>query len=377
MTTKAFFEYLSNGQGREFESAKQRSSTKQDISLISGLSTPVEYVSLFSGCGGLDLGLESTGLFKTKLSVELEPSYFSTLEKNKGRTILGHPFLADAEILNADVFSDQALGRIQSHVRRGCGVVAGPPCQSFSSLGHRRGTADQRGNLTWEFFKLICDLKPPFFLFENVPPLGQKPAIGLRSKIFDLLNSKDCQFHANIVNMADYGCFTKRKRFIIFGSFDKRLEFPLETHAAEPSLFQKAWRPSKEALEDIPDPYSPNDLSNHDPVHHTEAVRQRFKALRPGEYDYKRHRSKLDPLAPGPTLVAGGNSGYVHHIHWDSRELTSRESARLHGFPDEFKFGGSKLDVAKQIANSIPIEFGQAFARALHQQLLITSMVDT
>lgn len=330
---------------------------------------PVEYVSLFSGCGGLDLGLESTGLFSTRLCVELELAYFSTLEKNKDRKILGYPFLAEADLLNADAFSNAALSQVESLVRRGCGIVGGPPCQSFSTLGHRRGDTDPRGNLTWEFFKLICDLKPPFFLFENVPPLGQKPGAEFRFKICELLDSAGYKFHAKVVNMANYGCFTKRRRFIMLGRLTGEIDFPAETHAEEPSLFQTAWRPSKEALEGIPDPYTSNELTHHDPVHHTEAVKQRFESLRPGEYDRKRHRSKLDPQAPGPTLVAGADSGYVHHIHWDSRELTSRESARLHGFPDEFEFSGSKLDVAKQIANSIPIQFGQAFATALGQVL--------
>ena len=119
----------------------------------------------------------------------------------------------------------------------------------------------------------------------------------------------------------------------------------------------------------LPNPFLQSDLTHHHPVYHTEAVKERFLSLAPGEYDRKRHRSKLDPNKPGPTLVAGASGGYCHHIHWDSRELTSRESARLHGFPDDFVFAGSKLDVAKQIANSIPIEFASNFGLQIHSSL--------
>ena len=77
----------------------------------------------------------------------------------------------------------------------------------------------------------------------------------------------------------------------------------------------------------------------------------------------------MDPERPAPTLVAGGNSGYVHHIHWDSRELTSRESASLHGFPSDFTFNGRKLDVAKQIVNSVPIQFGEFIGEFLHSKI--------
>jgi len=223
--------------------------------------------------------------------------------------------------------------------------------------------------LTPFFFKLVKKFRPRFFVFENVSMVGNKAGAELRNKIFQILDSANYHYCHSIINLADYGCYTKRKRFFIIGDRETAISFPSATHSSTDDIFTKMWKRSADALMNISDPYKENDFTHHDPVFHTENVIMRFKSLEPGQYDLKRHRSKLDPEKPAPTLVAGGNSGYVHHIHWNSRELTSRESAALHGFPLDFDFHGSKLDVAKQIVNSVPIEFGEFIGRFLHTRL--------
>ena len=315
--------------------------------------------------------MDSSGFMEAKCCVELEPAYSNTLAANKGKSYWGSKFLQNADLLNVDVLSDEFHSHI-SQLNFGEGLwafVGGPPCQSFSSLGKMGILNDPRGNLSIKYVEYVCKYRPRFFVFENVPPVGQNPGKEMRSIIYDMLEKSGYHFCSSIVNMADYGCYTKRKRYIIIGDRDKEIAFPEAPYKNGGGLFHKKWKSSREALDGIPDPYLPNSLSNHDPVHHTDEVRQRFEALQPGEYDRKRHRSKLDPNLPGPTLVAGGNSGYVHHIHWDGRELTSRESASIHGFPLDYEFRGSKLDVAKQIVNSIPIEFGRFLAGFLSSQV--------
>jgi DNA (cytosine-5)-methyltransferase 1 len=333
----------------------------------SSVKSTMPYMSLFSGCGGFDLGIESTGFFEAIMCVELESSYFSTLKNNQGRKFFGYNFLSRAQLINDDVFAEPVVEKIKARLPQSSWLMAaGPPCQSFSTLGNRNGISDPRGNLTLRFFELVTSLLPTFFVFENVPPLGQKAGETLRPHIFEILEKAGYFYEGQIVNMADYGCSTKRKRYIIVGSLERRIGFPNPTHSENGTLFLPPWRTSHEALDGLPDPRTSHNLSHHDVVTHTEAVKNRFESLQLGQYDRKRHRSKLDPSKPGPTLVAGGSGGYVHHIHWLSRELTSRESARLHGFPDDFVLSGSKLDVAKQIANSIPIEFGRTIGNWLH-----------
>jgi DNA (cytosine-5)-methyltransferase 1 len=323
----------------------------------------IKYVSLFSGCGGFDLGIESTGHYECLLSVELEKKYYNTLLSNKGGIFFNDvQFLELASIINDDVFSDAVLKNINdiSINEKLWGVVAGPPCQSFSTLGKKGGLADPRGNLTIKFFELITLYKPSFFIFENVPPLGQNPGKEVRSIISNLLVNAGYTFESKIVNMADYGCYTKRKRYIILGSRIGFIPFPKETHSDSGDLYLEKWRTSRDALAGLPDPYLNNNYSHHEPVHHTDEVKFRFSKLLPGQYDKVRHRSKLNPDSPGPTLISGAGEGHRNHIHWDSRELSSRESARLHGFPDNFTFYGTRPNVSKQIANSVPIEFGAA-----------------
>ena len=316
------------------------------------------------------MGLETSQVMETLLCVELENSYFQTLKINQGKQFKGVKFLEKAELLNASVLDEKTQDKVSDVTRLldDWIMVGGPPCQSFSSIGKKEFLNDPRGELTPFFFNLVKKFRPRFFVFENVATVGQKAGEELRNEIFQILESSNYHYCHSVINLADYGCYTKRKRFFIIGDRESAITFPRATHSPTEDIFLKMWKRSADALRNIPNPYKENDLTHHDPIFHTENVIKRFKSLRPGEYDLKRHRSKLDPEQPAPTLVAGGNSGYVHHIHWHGRELTSRESAALHGFPLDFEFHGSKLDVAKQIVNSVPIEFGEFIGRFIHSR---------
>jgi DNA (cytosine-5)-methyltransferase 1 len=277
-------------------------------------------VSLFSGAGGFDLGLESSNFMETHICVEMEKSYFETLKINQGKKLLGIEFLSKSELFNSNVMSNDIQDFIKEKVNKlyDWMLVGGPPCQSFSSIGKRELLSDPRGQLTPFFFDMVLKHRPRFFIFENVPMVGQKYGENLRSEVFSKLDKYGYNYCQSVVNLADYGCFTKRKRYFIIGDRDKSIKFPRPTHSENFDIFLKKWKRSSDALLGIPDPYFENDLTHHDPIFHTQEVSDRFKSLKLGEYDRKRHRSKLDPDQPAPTLVAGGNSGYVHHIHWET-----------------------------------------------------------
>ena len=124
------------------------------------------YVSLFSGAGGLDIGLEMAGLEPVSLC-EIEREFCSTLKRNQGWAHKdGRTYLQSARILNADI-------RDVSHKDLYSGdeldlVVGGPPCQAFSSSGKQLSVLDPRGALVSEFYRIVDALKPKMFLFENV-----------------------------------------------------------------------------------------------------------------------------------------------------------------------------------------------------------------
>ena len=334
----------------------------------------IKYISLFSGCGGFDLGFESTGFYECVLNVELELKYYKTLLANQGKKLpKGNKFLEHSMIRNENVLSDEVLNSIElvSKENEVWGIIAGPPCQSFSTIGKKGGLSDPRGDLSIEFFNLIARFKPSFFVFENVPPLGQNPGRKIREIIFDLLSKSGFEFEGKVVNMADYGCYTKRKRYIILGSRTEKIPFPDGTHTEFGDFYLPQWKNCRQALNGLPSPYENNDFTHHEPTKHSAEVSARFESLYPGQYDKVRHRSKLNPDKPGPTLVSGANEGHRNHIHWDSRELSSRECARLHGFPDDFVFYGTRPNVSKQIANSVPVEFGITFGNHIASHINI------
>jgi DNA (cytosine-5)-methyltransferase 1 len=335
-------------------------------------------LSLFSGAGGLDIGFESSGSYESIACIEANAIYSETLRINKGLKIGGDALLNKALILNCSVrdFLDDQLR--QFSVEEIDGVVGGPPCQPFSTIGKRLGMADPRATTLSDYADVIRVVRPKFFLFENVPNLAwQWDGSALNDLLALLENQGRYRVEWKIVNAADYGAFTKRKRLIVLGIRDDCLKnrgatfFPPPTNfdpTLKDPLGKSRWRTVADALIRLG---SPNTNRTDFPTHHiavthSEEVVQRFKKLQPGEQDKKRKRWRLDNNQPSNSLMAGGDGGFVFHIHPTlPRELTSRECARIQGFPDDFLFAGKPLDVAKQIVNAVPIQLGYTLASSL------------
>jgi DNA (cytosine-5)-methyltransferase 1 len=328
-------------------------------------------LSLFSGAGALDYGFELTGRFQTKVCIELEPIFCRTLVGNQRRG-----FLSGAEILNECITAITPVAVRREHFAGSApdGIIGGPPCESFSVRGNRRGLADPRGRLIFSFLNWVDELCPRYFLMENVPPVvrfeGGKVLRDLRAKAEELGYRVS---HA-ILNAAEYGAPTTRQRFFMVGVRGSRsFSFPEPSHTDLPIfIYRKAFLTVADALHGIPEPCwtEPGVPQGHVGVRHTPTVEARFAELRPGQQDNVRKRTRLDLSKPSPTLVAGNLMQIRSHIHpTEPRELTNRESARLHGFPDEFVFAGNHPAVGKQIANSVPIALAQALAHAIATHL--------
>ena len=241
---------------------------------------------------------------------------------------------------------------------------------------------DPRASTLSDFVEVVKISKPKFFLFENVPNVAWQWEGKVLNNLIEKLG-QDGQFKIEwkIVNAADYGAFTKRRRLVVLGirldclTDNNASFFPLPTYAdpnRNSSSMIKEWQTVADALKAIPKPNTTREdfPTHHIAVNHSDEVVQRFKKLKPGEQDKKRKRWRVDNSQPSNSLMAGGEGGFVFHIHpTQPRELTSRECARIQGFPDEFKFAGKPLDVAKQIVNAVPVQLGCAIGVSIFNSL--------
>ncbi len=302
-------------------------------------------LSLFSGAGGLDLGLIQAGNIVVWAN-DIDASAVETYRKNIG----GHIVLGD--IKNIDV---RSLPKTNV-------VVGGFPCQGFSQANRFRMLEDDRNSLYKFFYDVIRAKQPDFFIAENVKgilSLGKGEAI---KQIISDFEKAGYYTDLHLVNMADYGVPETRHRVIIVGqSHDlgeaKLFRFPSPTHDREGNNGLKKWVSIAEAVDRFPDPDAPNDFLNHE--------YSRYKV----EYrNYTAHR-KTDPDKPSPTILARGNGGggvcAIPHYN-GKRRLTVRESAAIQTFPDNFEFCGVRGSCYRQIGNAVPV----LFARRLGEELI-------
>lgn len=323
-------------------------------------------ISAFSGAGALDYAFRSTRHFFTAGYIELESEFCNTLRLNQSRKLL-----CDGEVIEGDVAACCAqplLGRLRRV--KPTGLIGGPPCQSFSSIGKQRGRHDPRGMLVFRFAELASSLPVEFFVMENVPGLA---TIERGAVLRDLIQSFEAArftVHQEVLCAADYGAPTTRRRLFLVGFRSPvKFRFPIATHH-DPAVSTKQnlreWVTSSEALKGLPKPCTSGDhrKGDHVSIQHAVKVVERFKKLPPGTWDTVRKRARLAPDRPSPSLIAGNRYGTRSHMHpLEPRELTNRESARIQGFPDAYQFCGSRAEIGIQIANAVPIQLGMAVAR--------------
>lgn len=302
-------------------------------------------VSLFSGCGGMDLGFVQEG-FEIVWANDIDKWACQTYRKNFGNHIYEGD-IADLDLKNlpkADI------------------VTGGFPCQDFSMIWKRGGINTERGNLYKYFVEVVAAIEPKIFVAENVKGLlsaNNGEAIKQIVEDFQKVGKKGYNTTINLVNFADYGTPQLRERVLIIGvrkDVNGEFELPKPTHT--PDNYVTA----KEALKDAEKvPYN-NEHQNIMPK-----TRERLKLIPPGgnftdipkdsEYYVKGMIShvyrRLHPDKPSTTIIAGGGGGTWGYHFSEPRPLTNRERARLFGYPDDFVFEGSITEVRRQVGNSV------------------------
>lgn len=371
-------------------------------------------VDLFAGAGGLSLGFEQAG-YDVLAAVELDPIHAATHEFNfpYGRT-----FCADArKMTGKDLRRESSIGDQEIDA-----VVGGAPCQGFSLIG-KRALDDPRNGLIREFIRLVVELQPRHFVLENVAGLMVGKHRRLLQETIELAESAGYQVRRDYraLEAADYGVPQARRRLFLLGAragemlptYPEPVTRPrsakgeihvLSTLPSCPSVWEaigdlpeadeypellesdsalaKFGRPSAYAALLRGDVVDASDLSRrrpHDPdiltssmrtVHTTLSI-SRFEATQPGEIEPVSRFLRLHPEGISNTLRAGtasdrGAFTSPRPIHpYTPRCITVREAARLHGYPDWFRFHETKWHGFRQIGNSVPPPLAKAVARQL------------
>jgi len=318
-------------------------------------------ISLFSGGGGLDLGAALAG-FKVVFASDVEPEHCNTIAYN----------FSDCATLPVDV--QQLKG---AQIRKMAGVnqfdllVGGPPCQAFSILGKRESFKDPRGKLVYEYARLVVELKPKAFVFENVPGLltlnGGKDWLELleyfkKETGYSLFTSR--------LNAADFGIPQIRKRIFIIGFRSKKAKFSFpdslyDNPEKKSNSGKPFWLPARYALESV------NGLPNQRIRPHGERVKNRYSAVPPGGRDNIDHTDRIHPDKPSGTVLVGSRAGGGRpHIHPSSpRHITVREAARLQSFPDWYVFQNTETWQYRAVGNAVPPLLAKAVCSSISKVL--------
>lgn len=319
-------------------------------------------VSLFSGGGGLDLGLSLAG-FNFKYANDEVHYYCDTISHN----------FSDCVVEAKDVrnIKGQAIKEIIK-AEDVCLIAGGPPCQAFSILGKRGSFNDLRGQLVFDYIRLINELKPDVFVFENVPGiLTLNKGEDWKILYYNFQTETGYDIYTKILNAADYGVPQIRKRVFVVG-FRKPTEFDFPTPLyRDPSSLNflnqhlPDWIPTKLALENV------DGLANHDIRIHGDIVRSRYEKVSPGSRDKVDHTDRIDPEKPSGTVLVGSKAGggrpFIHPYY--PRHITVREAARLQSFPDWYKFLGTSTAQYRQVGNAVPPLLALALGKSIQVAL--------
>jgi len=348
--------------------------------------TGLPAVSLFSGVGGLDLGVSRAG-FDVRVAVEYDADSAASLRVNHFR---GRPELViERSIL--EIATEEILDRANLKVGEPALVVGGPPCTPFSKSGYwleyKRKGLDPNASLLDEFVRVVREARPAAALLENVHGLAyQNHNRGPFTRLLLGLAEAGYQTSWRVLNAADYGVPQLRKRLFVYAIRDgEPPDFPSTTHSG--------WSETRRRIDESLRPYVTSsqaigDLEEQDALREVEEeVGGRYGCLLPeippgDNYlfftDHRGHPAprfnwrsrywtfllKLDPDRPATTIQSQPGP-YIGPFHWRNRRLRLPEIKRLQTFPDDYAIVGSRRSAQSQIGNAVPPQLAEIVARPL------------
>ncbi len=372
--------------------------------------------SFFSGAMGLDLGLAKVGL-SASIAVEKNEDCIKTIRANHPELLIpgAGDSLGDVTSLSGKMLREQT--RVSGDVFL---MVGGPPCQSFSTGGNRAGLGDPRGNLIYHYLRLVDEVRPRYFVLENVAnlvtaalrhrPIKERPgqhwslkkysgngkvsgaADGMKALDPDEMSGSAIrqvladmyglgyQLRFGVLNAADFGAPQNRMRFILVGSRGEAPppRLPAPTHGEARGLHARTTL--RDAIWDLRE--NPGDHSVY-----TEDMARFFRLVPPGGTWRDLPKELHEEALGGSYAAGGGKTGFFRRLSWDSqaptltgranrkgsaichpeqvRPLSVRECARVQGFPDDWVLTGSMSSQYLQIGNAVPTHLGSAIGTSI------------
>jgi DNA (cytosine-5)-methyltransferase 1 len=343
-------------------------------------------LSFFSGCLGLDLGLEKAGLH-TVLTSEIDKYSVASIKANRPNV----PVLGDiSKLTHQEIRLAAGLGKHENPTV----IVGGPPCQAFSTAGKRESFNDPRGNV---------------FLIENVrgllsaslkhKPISERTNSNLEpdelpgsalNHVLELLRSYGYSYSFNLYNSANFGVPQIRERVILIASREhKNIPYLTPTHSNNPDYGLPEWATFRDAVKGLREP------SMHGISFPADRLKY-YKMLKAGQNwrDLPTEKIKkeamggsyfsgggktgfyrrLDPSQPSPTLVTHPAMPATDLCHpTKDRPLTVEEYKRIQQFPDDWIISGNLISQYRQLGNAVPVGLGEAVGKhlmdLLHQRV--------
>lgn len=325
----------------------------------------LKIVSLFAGAGGLDLGFQKAG-FEVIYANEYDKSIWETYEKNHKAPL-----------------DKRDIRKIESNEIPDCdGIIGGPPCQSWSEAGALKGIEDARGQLFYDFIRILKDKQPKFFVAENVSGMLSKRHEEAVNNIISLFESAGYNMNIKLLNANDYDVPQDRLRVFYIG-FRKDLnvdfKFP-EPHDIKPTLKDAIWDLKENVLPALDKNKTNGDdckISNHEYLTGSYSSmymsRNRVRSWDEPSFTIQaggRH-APIHPQAP--KMIEVGKNKRIFETGKEDlyRRLSVRECARIQTFPDNFKFYYNDLVTAyKMIGNAVPVNLAYNVAKSISEALM-------
>lgn len=314
----------------------------------------LNFISLFTGAGGLDIGFKEAGhncLLASDIMKEAELTYSYNYPSV--------PFFReDIRQIPLDKFK-KVIGDKEVDV-----IIGGPPCQGFSNMGNKN-SSDPRNYLFENYVSLVNTFKPKCFLFENVKGLLTMFEGRFFENIVNSFLSIGYSISYTLIDSSLYGVPQKRERVFLMGTRLQHKKFNFPKPDVKPYGFLKSFKNVGDAINDLAN-FENEEFPNHIILNHSDIVKRRYELIPEGgklpkpedlPEDIRRKNfgntyTRLDRKTISSTIVPGNNALPVHP--YLARSLTPREAARIQTFPDNFIFKGDRRSQCILVGNAVP-----------------------